>query len=529
MRRHLGDPGPGGEDHRDLGHRLLTQASSSDVRMDALLGRALEAALEVGGGEAGALFVFDPAEPERCTVAWAARGRTALPPRHLARQLMEAGAERVSQLGRTGRSLRIRRDEREPDEPVLTPSSREALWVPLLDRGRLAGVLVQESLQAGSFSPARVRGLEALAEGMLPGLQRGLLLQRLGTLGGPQEMLGLSPSFLELEREVRLAGCFSDGPVLITGERGSGKELVAWGIHAWSRRHQRPFVPMLASVLSESLVADELFGHERNAFTGAAAAREGKIQAADGGTVFLDEVSDLPAPVQTAFLRVLERGEVQRIGTDRPFQVNVRVVAATNSDLDTLMASGRFRRDLHDRLAFFEVKVPPLRERREDIALLANHFLQHFCRPSWRHSIYQRNGTCTDCRMGNPPCVSDGFLEALQHYSWPGNVRELKHTIARIVATAPDEEIKVRHLPAEIREGGRAAAGGATVRSVGEPPGQASGKLVRSLEEVIRDHIGKTLAQTGYNQSETARLLGLPLSTLRSKMKRLGIPLLPEG
>lgn len=524
MRRHLGDPGPGEKERPGLGQRLLAQASSSDVRMDALLGRALEEALEVGGGEAGALFVFDPAEPERCTVAWASSGRTELPPRHRARQLMETGAERVSQLGRTGCSLRVRRGEREPDEPVLTPSSREALWVPLLDRGHLAGVLVLESLQAGSFSPARVRGLEALAERMLPGLQRGLLLQRLEKLGGPREILGLSPSFLELEREVRLAGCFSDGPVLITGERGSGKELVAWAIHAWSRRHERPFVPMLASVLSEGLVADELFGHERNAFTGAEVARAGKIQAADGGTVFLDEVSDLPVPVQTAFLRVLERGEVQRIGTDRPLQVNVRVVAATNSDLAALMASGRFRRDLHDRLAFFEVRVPPLRERREDIPLLASHFLQHFCRPSWRHSVYQRNGACEGCRRAHAPCVSEDFLEALQHYPWPGNVRELKHTMARIVATTPDEEIGVRHLPEEIRASCETPASSSPDRAMRRLP-RSSSEPVQSLDEVIRAHIETVLAATGYNQSETARLLGLPLSTLRSKMKRMGIPL----
>jgi len=525
MRRHLGDLGPAGDGRSGLGGRLLSLASDTTVGMEALLGCALESALEVSGGEAGALFLFEPAEPERCTVAWAARGQTELPRRQLARQLMEAGAPRLAQLSRAGRPVRVHRDDRTPDEPTLVGASREALWVPLLDRGRLAAVLIVETLQAGSFAPTRVQELERLAEAALPGLQRGLVLQRLRKMGGPEEILGASPSFLELERQVRLAGCFSDGPVLITGERGSGKELVAWAVHGWSRRHKRPFVPMLASVFSDSLAADELFGHERNSFTGAAAARSGKLQAADGGTVFLDEVSDLPVPVQTAFLRVLERGEIQRIGVDAPLHVNVRVVAATNTDLGALMAAGRFRRDLHDRLAFFQLRVPPLRERREDIPLLASHFLQHFCRPSWRHAVYERAGQCTGCRGGRPVCVSDGFLQALQEYPWPGNVRQLKHTMARLVATTPDEELGVEHLPEEIRKTGSRRPGAAAAPA--SPDSASTPSAVQSLDEVVREHICGVLEQTGFNQSRTARLLGLPLSTLRSKMKRLGIALPP--
>lgn len=556
MKRHLGDLEPGRGSPPGLRDRLLVSASEAGVPLKDLLGRALEEALDVGAAEAGALFLFDPAEPERCTVAWATRGSNGLPPRQLAPRLMEDGAERLFQMSRTGRPVRVHREERPADEPVLMPESREALWVPLLDRSHLVGVMLLETTRAGSFGPSRIRGLELLGRAALPGLQRGFLLERLRGMGGPGEMLGRSPVFLDLESQVRLAGCFSDGPVLITGERGSGKELVAWAIHGWSRRRERPFVPMLASTLNDNLVADELFGHERHSFTGAEAARSGRLKAADGGTLFLDEVSDLPVPVQTAFLRVLERGEIQRIGADQPLHVDVRVVAATNSDLGGLMASGHFRRDLHDRLAFFQLRVPPLRERREDIPLLAVHFLQHFCQPSWRHSIHEREGTCTDCRGGDPPCVTDGFLQALQEYPWPGNIRELKHTMAQIVATTPDEDLDVHHLPAEMR-GRRAGlpvsppcgpdvAGDESRCDVSSCPGFAGGSNgsprnagaagsgaggerpqgpVRTLEQVIRDHIRAVLEKTGYNQSEAARLLGLPLSTLRSKMKRAGITL----
>jgi Nif-specific regulatory protein len=360
---------------------------------------------------------------------------------------------------------------------------------------------------------AAVGKLAAVCREVLPGLQRALLRHWMQQIGAPVDVVGRSPAFLELERQIRQAGSCADGSVLVTGERGSGKEVVAWAIHAWSRRRSRPFVPLLAAACSDSMTADELFGHERNSFTGAAQSRPGKFQAADGGTLMLDEAGDLPAPIQASFLRVLESGELQRIGRDETLRVNVRVVAATNRDLSSLMAEGRFRRDLYDRLSFFEIKVPSLRERSEDIPLLARHFLRSTCPNTWRSSVFQQEGVCGNCCHVHPAsCATQDFFAGLQAYSWPGNVRELRHVVGRMAATFPDEALGLAHLP----EG---------MQSAVQPA--RSQDDAWSLDGALRRHIENVLRHTGSNQSEAARLLGLPLSTLRSKMKRLGMSPLP--
>ncbi|HSM52385.1 MAG TPA: sigma 54-interacting transcriptional regulator, partial [Thermoanaerobaculia bacterium] len=250
---------------------------------------------------------------------------------------------------------------------------------------------------------------------------------------------------------------------------------------------------------------------ERHAFTGAAEARQGKLQAADGGTLLLDEAGDLPPATQAALLRVLERGELQRIGRDAPLRVDVRVVAATNRDLTALMADGRFRHDLFDRLSFFEIRVPPLRERAEDIPLLARHFLRSTCGKTWRRTALAPAGLCGTCGAPSPAgCASPPFVEALQAHPWPGNVRQLRHTLERLAATVSDDVLDLHHLPAEVQEAAR--------------PEAARGETSDwNLDAVIRRHIERTLRRTGANQSAAARLLGVPLSTLRSKMKRLRI------
>jgi len=350
--------------------------------------------------------------------------------------------------------------------------------------------------------------LQDLAAEAVPAIHRLLLREQMTRAGVGIDMVGVSAAFLELERQTHIAAGYAQAPVLITGERGSGKELTAWAIHYWSDRRDKPFVPVLASAFAESLFADELFGHERHAFTGAAHERPGKFQAAEGGTLFLDEVADMSPTVQSSLLRVIERGELQRVGRDLPVRVDVRVVAATNQNLSELMALRRFREDLYDRLSVFEIRVPPLRERREDIPLLASHFLRKYCQQIRRDLLGE--GICGICPQVEPVgCATAEFYEALQNYDWPGNIRELQKVIQRLVAFEPHEILNVKHLPEQIQKLPRRAA--------------ESEMEDLTLDTATKNHIERVLRMTGYNQSQAAKKLGIPLTTLRDKIKRLGI------
>lgn len=494
----------------NLATELLNLATEPDVRIGTVLDQALRGVAAESGADAAALLVFDPAEIQASLVAAAALGKAAVPAELFFQRCREEGGGRLEQTCGSGSPSLLADHRLATGTPALSAQCRSSVWLPLTEHRRTVALLVFESSRPDAFADARVRSLELAARQALTGLQRGLLRHWLLQVGAPVDVVGRSPAFLELERQVRLAGAFADGAVLVTGERGSGKELVAWAIHAWSRRRKRPFVPLLGAACAEGLTADELFGHERHSFTGAAQTRLGKLQSADGGTLLLDEAGDLPPAVQASFLRVLERGELQRIGRDEPLRVNVRIVAATNRDLAALMAEGRFRHDLYDRLSFFEIRVPPLRDRAEDIPLLAQHFLRSTCPQTWRSSVLRREGVCGSCGSLYPAgCATQDFFTALQSYRWPGNVRELRQITTRLVATVPDEALSLSHLPEGVRKAFRP-----------QPP---AGDQPWSLDAAMRRHIETVLQHTGANQSEAARLLGLPLSTLRSKMKKLGV------
>ncbi|MFL6198403.1 MAG: sigma 54-interacting transcriptional regulator [Thermoanaerobaculia bacterium] len=495
---------------RDPGTELLNLATEPDLRLGAVLDRALQTIAVESGADAAALLVFDPAEIQPTLVAAATWGLAETAAELFFHRSLGAAGGCLEQVCGSGLPQVTADHPRDFRGLMLSTRCRSSLWLPLLEHRRAVGLLVLEASRPGVFADARVRSIGLAAHQALPGLQRALLRHWLLQAGAPVDVVGMSPAFLDLERQVRLAGTFSDGAVLVTGERGSGKELVAWAIHAWSRRRKRPFVPLLGAACAETLTADELFGHERHAFTGAVQARMGKFQAADGGTLLLDEAGDLPPAAQASFLRVLERGELQRIGCDKPLRVNVRVIAATNRDLTALMADGRFRHDLYDRLSFFEVKVPPLRERSEDIPLLARHFMRSTCSQTWRHSVLEREGICGACAGPQSAyCATPDFFNALLAYRWPGNVRELRQVVTRLVGTVADEVLDLRHLPDAVRNAFCAPA----------PASEPSW----NLDTAIRRHIEAALQHTGANQSEAARLLGLPLSTLRSKILRLGI------
>jgi anaerobic nitric oxide reductase transcription regulator len=324
------------------------------------------------------------------------------------------------------------------------------------------------------------------------------------------EIVGRSPAIVALRREIEtVAG--SDLPVLILGETGTGKELVARRLHALSARARQPLVQVNCAALPESLAESELFGHEKGAFTGAVATRAGKFELADGGTLFLDEVGELPLSTQPKLLRALQSGELQRVGQDRVQKVDVRVIAATNRDLAAEVRAGRFRPDLFHRLSVFPIRVAPLRERREDVPLLAARLLERSL-----------------VRLGaRRASLSPATLAVLESSDWPGNVRELEHVILRglLRATAgrsPDEAAVIE--PAHLGLGGEAPPSPATTApsmpGTGVPLGLAYPAAVDAFK---RSYLEATLAACRGSWTEAALRLGLDRGNLYRARRRLGL------
>lgn len=288
----------------------------------------------------------------------------------------------------------------------------------------------------------------------------------------------------------------SEATVLISGESGTGKELIARSLHDNSSRKDHPLVTVNCAALAESLLESELFGHEKGAFTGADRRREGRFKQADGGTIFLDEIGETSSRMQAKLLRVLQEKEIQRVGSDAVLQVDVRVVAATNRDLEEDVAAGRFREDLFYRLNVMPLTIPPLRDRQEDIPLLAQHFLEKYARRN-RKTI-----------KGFAPLAMDMLLK----YEWPGNVRELENTVERAVILLTGEHVTEKQLPLRIA---RQYPGHDTPEVVGPPASEGS----RTLEDIEKEAIVATLAAADGNKSETARRLGISRKTLHNKLK----------
>lgn len=308
-------------------------------------------------------------------------------------------------------------------------------------------------------------------------------------------LVGSSPAFLEAVRIAeRVAG--SDLPVLVTGENGTGKELMARLIHDHSQRRAHPFVPVNCGALPEQLAESLLFGHVRGAFTGAHRDHRGLFAEAHGGTFFLDEVGDLPLPLQVKVLRAVESGEVLPIGATVPQTVDVRIVSATNQDLDRLMSEGQFREDLYWRLNGVTVHLPSLRDRQEDLPLLAQHFLN------------QCANLCVD---GRPRRLSIDAQAALRSHDWPGNMRELRHEMQRAtVLSQTTEELTAADLSFSRRESG-------AVPACGDRP------LQEQVERLERDLITAALKQHDHNRTHTAKALGLSRQGLLKKMERYGL------
>ncbi len=292
----------------------------------------------------------------------------------------------------------------------------------------------------------------------------------------------------------------SDASVLLIGETGTGKEIVARALHAMSRRHAEPFLAVNLSALPESLVESELFGHEQGAFTGARTSRPGRLDAVQGGVLFLDEVGDLSLTVQVKLLRVIEERTFERLGSTSPRHADFRLVCATHRDLDAMVAAGTFRDDLYYRINVVRIALPPLRERREDIPQLARHFIERLCE-----------------KHGMPPVdITSGAMRALERHDWPGNVRELQHIIERAIAMSPDDGVIdesilwLRKPRVSFRkEVERYLEDGRGLREI--------------LADIERTMIVETLERFGGNQVAAARKLKIPRQTLQNRLRKYGL------
>jgi two-component system response regulator HydG len=317
-----------------------------------------------------------------------------------------------------------------------------------------------------------------------------LLRERLGSRFDRRNLIGRSGAMINLLETVAQAAP-SEATVLITGESGTGKEMIAGAIHYNSFRKEGPFIRINCAAIAETLLESELFGHERGAFTGADRRKEGKFRQADGGSIFLDEVSETSLGMQVKLLRVLQEREITRVGGDEVLKADVRVIAAANRDLLQAIATGRFREDLYYRLNVVTLHVPPLRSRREDIPLLAQHFLTHFSEKN--HKTIK----------GFTPQAMDRLLR----YAWPGNVRELMNAVERGVVLARSEYLDEAELPLI-----------STGEGITEPSPAPNGEAL--LEEVEKAAILKSLAAADGNKSEAARRLGITRRTLHQKLKK---------
>src|SRR5262245_14686246 len=433
-------------------------------------------------------------------------------------------ARKVGHIGRTGSSVLL------PDIAIDERWRPRAQWVaresirsfaghPLVFRGEILGVLgvfsrtpLDESTfewlrtfanhAAVSIANARAFAeIERLRDRLE--LENSYLREEVNVALSTGDIVGSSPALQRILQQTELVAP-TGASVLLLGESGTGKELIARRIHDRSRRHDRPLIKVNCASIPRELFESEFFGHVKGAFTGALRDRAGRFQAADGGTLFLDEIGEIPIELQGKLLRAIQDGQFERVGEDRTRQVDVRIVAATNRDLQEEVAQGRFREDLYYRLSVFPIHLPPLRERIEDIPELTAHFVR-----------------AAAARMNVPAAVvTRQHVDALRQYSWPGNIRELQNVIERAVILARGGPLRLDiALPPGVRE--------TRPRATARPPELPTGLLTdRELRQRERENLRAALVQAGgkvYGRDGAAALLGMKPTTLASRMKALGM------
>jgi len=467
---------------------------------EALQQALLDAAFELTPAESAAVLLYD--QPDSPPSAVVGQHRSALPTnnvqvsRTIVRRVL---AERVAVLARD-----VTADQALKNLQSLAAfGSRSILCVPLLSRQHCLGVLYLDVRSPGVvFDQSHLETLTGVAGVIGLSLENALDFQRMqaqaellrADLDQDRSIVGDSPA-LKKVRETIAKVAASETTVLILGESGTGKELAARAVHRNSSRAEKPFVAVNCATLAENLLESELFGHEKGAFTGAVAAKKGLLEAADGGSVFLDEIGELPLTVQAKLLRVLQEREFTRLGSTRPVRVNIRLIAATNKDLRAAAAAGAFREDLWHRLNVISVKMPPLRERTEDIGLLAAYFLAK---------------SATRCRRRVLGFSAEARV-ALQQYDWPGNVRELENAIERAVVLGSEPEVQVGDLPETIWEGAPVSA---------SPSPMTYHAALRQAKQKI---VMQALDLAGGNYTEAARRLGVHVTYLHRLMHSFNV------
>jgi DNA-binding NtrC family response regulator len=386
---------------------------------------------------------------------------------------------------------RLRSERPSTEVIVLTAHSTVDAAIAAMKRGAYDFLQKPCALQAVELAIRRAGEHRRLGE------ENARLKDALHSSNVSAELIGRGPEFEELNRFISKVAV-SDATVLVRGETGTGKELVAAAVHKASRRREQPFVVVDCATLHENLLQSELFGHERGAFTGAVKMRHGLFEAADGGTIFLDEVGDVSPPLQASLLRVLETSTFRRVGGSREVKVDVRVIAATNRDLERMIAEGQFRQDLFFRLSSINVALPPLRDRRDDIPFLIAHFVD-------RHNE----------RHGGRKRFSDDALGSMIGYGWPGNVRELRHAVERALVLADRDVVQPRDLPPQVR-----------CRARPEDAERAPDPIV-PLVEMERRYLARVLAETGGHRARAAQLLGISERNLYRKIREYQLESVP--
>jgi DNA-binding NtrC family response regulator len=363
-----------------------------------------------------------------------------------------------------------------------------------------------EAVREGAFDyiskPFNINQVKAVVKRALEKKRLLIENQRLRTqllgIQSSTSLVGSSPKMLDVYKSIASVAS-SKSTVLVTGESGTGKELVAKQIHFNSPRKTKAFLAVNCGALAETLLESELFGYEKGAFTGAATDKIGLFEEANGGTLFLDEIGETTPAMQVKLLRVLQEQEIKRVGGVKNIRVDVRLIAATNRDLEELVKDGKFREDLLYRLSVITITVPPLRERREDIPALISHFLKRV-RPE----------------ENNRPAISQEVFDALMNYSWPGNVRELEHTIERVCQFSRGGIITIEDLPSKIRQKERY-------------PAQKFFEAMPTLDELERRYLIHVLETTKHNKTQASEILGINRRTLYRMAERYGIPLKEDG
>lgn len=433
------------------------------------------------------------------------------------------GVRKIGRVGKSGEPLLLSSmggDEEWVAEPdwVRREAVRSFAAQPLMFRGEILGVL--GLFDAGVLGKPDFDWLRVFADYVAVSIVNARALEEIESLKGRLEeensylrdevssvlgassLIGTSPALKKVTEQIQLVAP-TDAAVLVTGESGTGKELVARAIHEHSRRKDRVLVRVNCSAIPESLFESEFFGHVKGSFTGALKDRPGRFELADGGTLFLDEIGEIPLAMQAKLLRVLQEQEIERVGDVRTRTINVRIIAATNRDLKKEVAEGRFRQDLFYRLSVFPIEIPPLRERREDIVLLVQHFVKQSAE-----------------RMNRPaPRLSAETLRQLQAQTWPGNVRELQNSVERAVILSQG-----RPLQFDVGDPARTVAPPAT-----PPSGRADQEILtrERLKKQERENLIAALRQTGgkvFGPDGAAALLGMKPTTVASRIKALGIP-----